>query len=286
MTKKLFILLLSVSCLFFTDCGKKNGESKSKPLFTDSNKNVAEQSKTDTSIYVNYLCENDIGRTPYYILKGKTETPVIIIDGGIHGDEIAGYMACDTLLKYLKVTEGTVVIIPKLNLPACNATRRGLKNDFNRVFPGNKDSDDYEYRLAYYFMNFIDSLKPDVVINHHEARTKFDSEEYRKNPDKAFGQVLITCITPSEELLKNALKNLNGKIIKPEFLYNIQYYPLQPNHSLDNIVSKLKIKSYTVETYRGFRIADRIKMHLLADLAFFEEIGIKYEFPEINFDER
>lgn len=281
MTRKILIFVFILFYYIHLNCGKDSNSSKKNDLFPGENKTVLDEPKADSSVIVKYLSESDVCKTPYYILKGKTELPIIIIDGGIHGDEVAAYMACDTLLKYLKVDTGTVVIIPRLNILACNAVKRGLKNDFNRVFPGDKNSADYEYRLAYEFMKLVDSLKPEVVINHHEARNKFDREEYKVNPDKAFGQVLITCITPNEDLITKALNNLNEKIKKPEYLYNIQYYPLQQNHSLDNIVSKLKIKSYTVETYRGFNLVDRIKMHLLADQAFFEEIGIKYKFTEI-----
>lgn len=274
--RKPFLFLL-VSLLFISSgCKKQNLNSQN---ITSADTITAEKSDVTAS---HYLGSSDEYKTPYYIFQGEIDTPKIIIDGGIHGDEIAGYMACDTLIRYLKVTKGTVIVIPRLNRPACLAVKRGLKNDFNRSFPGAPNSSDYEFRLAYEFMHFIDSIRPVAVINHHEARNKYDAMEYKKNPDKAFGQVLITCLAPSEDMLKDALKTLNGLIANPGYVFNIQYYPIQPNHSLDNIVSKLHVKSYTVETYRGFRLPDRIKMHIQSDESFFKTVGIEYSLQSLN----
>lgn len=275
MAKLNFLLIL---CLFIISpgCNKHTAISqKNSPVDTTASGQKQSEEKF-------YIGEGEEYKTPYYIFRGEVDTPKIIIDGGIHGDEIAGYMACDTLVKYLKVEKGTVYVIPRLNRLACLAVKRGLKNDFNRSFPGDKNSRDFEYRLAYEFMHFIDSIRPAAVINHHEARNRYNEEAYRKNPDNAFGQVLITCLTPPEDLLKRALKTLNSLIENSEYDFNIQYYPIQPNHSLDNIVSKLHVKSYTVETYRGYALPDRINMHLKSDESFLKETGITYTLPSRN----
>ncbi|MCX6159177.1 MAG: succinylglutamate desuccinylase/aspartoacylase family protein [Ignavibacteriae bacterium] len=273
------IIILFLFAVIFLSC-KNKATNIALPNKDSSNKYDSLEASNTKS---NFILGKDIYyQTPYYVFKGKETNPVVIIDGGIHGDEISGYMSCDTLAKYLKVSKGTVYIIPRLNINACKEIKRGLKNDFNRSFPGDKNAVDYEFRLAYDFMNFVDSLKPVCVINNHEARTKYDANEYRKNPDKAFGQVLITCISPSDELLIKSLANLNSRIKENEFLFNIQYYPIQPNHSLDNIEAKLNTKSYTVETYRGYKLEERIKMHIMADLSFLEESGIKFEYPNIK----
>lgn len=270
--------LLIVFAILFFSCSKE-----SKKDVSVENKTVTETKESQKVITPKkYYIGQDDYKTPYYVFEGEKKGATVIIDGGIHGDELSGYMACDTLVKYLQVTEGTVIVIPRLNLKACEANQRGLKHDFNRSFPGDKYSSDYEFKLAYTFMAFVDSVKPVCVINNHEARTRYNYQEYIKNPDKAFGQVLITCIKPYEEFLEKSLVTLNSKISSDEFAFNIQHYPIQPNHSLDNIVSKLNIKSYTVETYRGYKLPDRIKMHIMADLSFLETAGVKYLYPELK----
>src|SRR5438132_10184849 len=135
---------------------------------------------TESGKYYNIIRQDVIGphedyETPYYILVGKKPNPVMILDGGIHGDEIAAYMCCDTIIKYINLLEGTLIVIPKLNIQACNRNTREVNMDFNHAFPGNLSSDVYEFSLAYEFMWLVDSVKPDIIINLHEAHTKYDN---------------------------------------------------------------------------------------------------------------
>jgi hypothetical protein len=73
---------------------------------------------------------------------------------------------------------------------------------------------------------------------------------------------------------------MNQKIPSGEFQYHTHYYSVRSYSSLDNFVIKFGIKSYTVETYRGFSIDDRVKLQLIAALQFMEEIGLDFEFPQ------
>jgi hypothetical protein len=231
-----------------------------------------------TFVKQDYFGLNDEYETPYYVFTGKTSGPVMILDGGIHGDEIASYMACDTIVKYLNLLKGTLIVIPKTNIKACNINERQVNFDFNHAFPGNLQSDLYEYRLAYEIMWLVDSVKPDLIINLHEARTKW-SPKALTDPNKAYGQIVISCLQPFEELLVRSVDNMNKKIPAGDFQFHTHYYSFSDHSSLDNFVSKFNIKSYTVETYRGFAIEDRVKLQLISALQFMEEIGLEFEFP-------
>jgi predicted deacylase len=234
-------------------------------------------------IYQDFLGLNDEYETPYYVFKGKdVYTPVMILDGGIHGDEIASYMACDSIVKYIRVTEGTLIVIPRTNIKACNINQRQVNFDFNHAFPGDITSDLYEYRLAYEFMWLVDSVKPDLIINLHEARTKW-TPSARYDSEKAYGQIIISCIQPFEDLMMRSISRMNSRIYREDFKFNPHYYSIREYSSLDNFVLKFGIKSYTVETWRGFALEDRIKLQLIAALSFMEELGIKYEYPQITF---
>jgi len=231
---------------------------------------------------MDYIGTHEDYETPYFVFKGKKSGPVMILDGGIHGDEIASYMACDSIVKYIEVNKGILIVIPRTNIQACKQNTREINFDFNHAFPGNIKSDQFEYRLAYDFMWLVDSLKPDLIINLHEARTKWSTEALT-NPDKAFGQIVISCIQPFEELLVRSVDNMNKKIPAGDFRYHTHYYSFHEYSSLDNFVSKFDIKSYTVESYRGFNIDDRVKVQLVAALTFIEEIGIEFYYPEVKF---
>jgi predicted deacylase len=226
---------------------------------------------------------NDVYQTPYFVLRGKTESPKMLVHGGMHGDEVAGYMACDTLIKNINLLEGTLIIIPKLNILACNQDRRYINIDLNHAFPGDISSDIYEYRLAYEMMWLVDSIKPDLVINLHEAMNKYDTE-FQNDSMNAYGQIIITCIKPYESMLENALNGMNALIPRFDYNFHVHYYMYSEHSSMDNFITKFGIKSYTIETYRGFPVEDRVKLQVIAVLQFMKALGMKYEYPDVNFN--
>jgi succinylglutamate desuccinylase len=225
-----------------------------------------------------YIGENTEYRTPYYILRSDKEYPKILIDAGIHGDEIAGIYACDTVMKYINVIEGTVGFVPKVNIKAFEQNIRGVDVDLNQVFPGSPAGEIYEERLAYDFMEFVNDFRPDYVINLHEAWTKFNENLYNKQNDKSFGQTIITNNENFPVFLTLAKIGINLHIDNPEHHFRIQYFPYKPNHSMDNIIEKLHIPSYTVETLRILPLEQRINYQILAILSFLEQAGIQFTY--------
>jgi len=223
-----------------------------------------------------YIGEETEYRTPYYILRSDKEYPKILIDAGIHGDEIAGIYACDSVMKYINVLEGTVGFIPKVNIKAYELNVRGVGTDLNQVFPGSPVGELYEERLAYDFMEFVNDFRPDYVINLHEAWTKFNENLYQKQNDKSFGQTIITNNENFPDFLLLSKIGINLHINDEAYHFRIQYFPYKPNHSMDNIIEKLRIPSYTVETLRTLPIEQRIDYQILAILSFLEQAGIKF----------
>jgi hypothetical protein len=222
-----------------------------------------------------YIGEGTEYRTPYYILRSDKEYPKILIDAGIHGDEVAGIYACDSVMKYINVLEGTVGFVPKVNIKAYELNVRGVGTDLNQVFPGSPVGEIFEERLAYDFMEFVKEFKPDYVINLHEAWTKFDENLYGRQKDKSFGQTIITNNENYPDFLLLSKIGINLHIHEEEYHFRIQYFPYKPNHSMDNIIEKLSIPSYTVETLRTLPIEQRIDYQILAILSFLEQAGIK-----------
>ena len=243
---------------------------------------------TNSGQYYNIIKQDVIGlhedyETPYYILVGKKPNPVMILDGGIHGDEIAAFMCCDTIVKYINLLEGTLIIIPRLNIQACNKDTREINIDFNHAFPGNMSSDVYEFRLAYDFMWLVDSVKPDIIINLHEAHTKYE-DGAQFDSEKAYGQIVISCLQPFEKMMLDGVEHMNERIPVNEFKFHPHYYSFREYSSLDNFVSKFHITSYTIETFRGFNIEDRVKLQVIASTQYMQEAGLKFEYPEVKFN--
>lgn len=254
-----------------------------------------------------YIAKNDSFKTPYYIIGDTNKGPKIIIDACIHGDEIAGYFACNSILRNISISFGSLLIVPKLNILAFNKQARELKNDLNRQFYGNskRDSTSYEYKLADEFFKLIIDFKPLLILNLHEDKDYIDSNVNLDFKDTAldvnFGNCIIAC--PIAQNRQNQIDELlliqdsiNSKISNHDSLY--KFYNIvnankpEKGYSLD-LFEKEGFKSYTIETYRnqdingvyhvfkvGFTLEDRVNLHILAILTFFEKFGIEFNYKD------
>lgn len=92
-----------------------------------------------------------IARLPTYtsidlqvnVYRGKKDGPVLLLTGGLHGDEINGIEIVRNLISSKKIHPkvGTVVAIPIVNVYGFILNERGLPDgkDINRSFPGVKE---------------------------------------------------------------------------------------------------------------------------------------------------
>src|SRR5690606_6530295 len=77
--------------------------------------------------------------TPAYIIRSGNPGPTVVIVGGVHGSETAGWRAAEEI-KDWTIDRGTLVVIPRATRPAVRRPRRtgpaGI--DLNRRFPVNR----------------------------------------------------------------------------------------------------------------------------------------------------
>ncbi|MDG1279634.1 MAG: succinylglutamate desuccinylase/aspartoacylase family protein [Algoriphagus sp.] len=81
---------------------------------------------------------------PIFIRSAKEEGPVVLISGGVHGDEINGIVTAKRLLEEvdegLTLLKGTLIFIPLVNIYGFLSNSRTFPDgrDLNRSFPGSK----------------------------------------------------------------------------------------------------------------------------------------------------
>jgi hypothetical protein len=226
----------------------------------------------DTIFYLG----RDTFKTPVYAFYGKEKGPVMVLDGGIHGDDLAGQYACDSIVENITITKGTRYIIPRVNREACFDTIRFVNRDLNRTFPGDTCWVDYEYTLSYLFMQLIDSLQPNLVINLHEARAHKRTMTPKNKDDKAFGNTLIFVGESKSKLLTDVLYDVNRYLNDPDEMFMLHDFPFMAAGSLDNMYYRLGITSFTVETWRGYDMPFRQCIQTTVALSFIKRLGIGF----------
>ncbi|MGM0946194.1 MAG: succinylglutamate desuccinylase/aspartoacylase family protein [Bacteroidota bacterium] len=81
---------------------------------------------------------------PIFIRAAKEEGPVVLVSGGVHGDEINGIVTARRILEEidagLELLKGTLIIIPLVNIYGFLSNSRTFPDgrDLNRSFPGSK----------------------------------------------------------------------------------------------------------------------------------------------------
>ena len=69
------------------------------------------------------------------IKKGSADDgPVILVIGGIQGDEPGGFNAASLLTTHYQVQRGQLWVVPNLNFPSIIKRSRGIHGDMNRKF--------------------------------------------------------------------------------------------------------------------------------------------------------
>ena len=125
---------------------------------------------------------------PIIVSRGVKPGPVILLNAGIHGDEVNGVeIVRQIVAKNYHVPEaGTVVCIPVLNVFGFLHKTREFPDgrDLNRMFPGSKEGS-LASRFAYYLMKEI-LPKVEYCIDYHTgASSRFNYTHLRIEGKKA-----------------------------------------------------------------------------------------------------
>jgi uncharacterized protein len=139
---------------------------------------------------------------PVKVIRGKIDGPVLLLTGGLHGDEINGIEIIRRLMKQDLLTpeKGSVIAVPLVNVYGFIQNARGVPDgkDINRSFPGSK-SGSLAKLVAYTLMNQI-IPQIDVGLDFHtggasranypQIRCTFD-DPYNIKIAKAFAPPIV-----------------------------------------------------------------------------------------------
>ena len=127
-----------------------------------------------------------------HFISGKEKGPTLLIFGGIHGDEAAGYLTAERYVR-IKIKKGNLIVVPCLNASAISkGKRQGLGGDMNRLFDlsGTMSQRNPDAKVVDLAKSLIQ--RADYVINLHQAYDFYAPRwiSRQRNPSK-WGQSII-----------------------------------------------------------------------------------------------
>ncbi|NCC23868.1 MAG: hypothetical protein EOM25_01520 [Deltaproteobacteria bacterium] len=123
-----------------------------------------------------------------HFLEGIAPGPTVMVQGGIQGDEVAGFISAQILTR-ARLENGKLIVVPRANIPSIMARSRQINVDLNRRFDQDYNQF-YEDRLARCIRLLIS--RADAFIHLHEG-SGFYSQVYQNalRGPKRFGQSVI-----------------------------------------------------------------------------------------------
>lgn len=223
-------------------------------------------------------------QTPAYIFDSGTSGASVMIMGGTHGNEPAGYEAALRLFHRFHNNppkSGKVIIVPLANHVAVDNYDRRVpvpdgvdkeRGNLNRCYPG--DSSGYPMeRLAAQIQQLAIDNNVEVFIDLHEAlrsHLKEDSESEKK----ALGQTIIYYPNePSTWLLMNMLDQINPTIKDPSQRFSGLERPIKSSAAWWAGMY-LECAAFTFETARKYDLSLRIQQHLQLTEIVLKEKGV------------
>lgn len=164
-------------------------------------------------IPVDRLATGTLIEIPVYVFNGKKAGPTILLQGGLHGDEVNSIEMIRRMLidKSYKIHRGCVIVVPLLNVFGfLNLSRDMHGKDVNRSFPGSKKGS-LASRMAYYLMKEL-VKNVDFGIDYHtggEQRCNFAQIRYtpEDNRAKELAEIFNAPFTFTSKLIPKSFRN-------------------------------------------------------------------------------
>lgn len=216
--------------------------------------------------------------------------PVLLIVGGIQGDEPGGFNAASLLVTHYAITHGRVWVVPNLNFISIIERTRGLYGDLNRKFLS-LDERDPEFDTIRRIKGIIRNEDIGVVLNLHDG-SGFYRPTYRDrmhNP-RRWGQSVII---DQEEIGPVQYGNLAGiagivvervncRLIEPGHCYHVKNTRTSlGNAEMEKTLTYFAIRqgkpAFGLEVSKSFPTCQRAYYHLQLIESFMEIMGIGFQ---------
>ena len=163
---------------------------------------------------------------PLYVFRGKEDGPVVLLIGGLHGDELNGIEIIRRLIfnKHIKTIKGSIIAIPILNMYGFLNLNRLTPDgkDLNRSFPGSANGS-LASRIAYQVTRDILPVIDIGIDFHTGGASRSNVPQVRCDFNFPINLELATKFEPpliiNSELVDKSLRKTAQKMGKPILVY-------------------------------------------------------------------
>lgn len=216
--------------------------------------------------------------------------PVILVVGGIQGDEPGGFSAASLLVTNYKITKGQVWVVPSLNLPSMVSRNRGVYGDMNRKF-ANISQNDPDLAVVSRIKELILHPRVSLILNLHDGSGFYSPKDEgpRRNP-RRWGQSLIIDqanlsgpgSTNLEQMGNNALAHANANLVSPDHRLNLHNTRTSDgDKEMEKTLSYFAVRNgkpaFGLEASKDFTTEYRAYYHLLMIESLLSQSGVEFK---------
>ncbi len=244
----------------------------------------------------------------FSLFRMGTKEPVMLIIGGIQGDEPGGFSAATLVATRYTVDNGSLWIVPNLNFPSIIKRARGIHGDMNRKFAV-LSSTDPQYSTVNRIQELIRTPEVDIILNLHDGsgfyRPKYQDRLHgpaRWGQSIIIDQALMPNFDPSNKPYPNVniddrlqfLENIANDVVnevnknllhKDHYLMVRNTYTAKGDREMEKSLSWFAVRhqkpAFGLEASKEFSVIKRTYYHLLMIESFAKLAGItlKRDFP-------
>ncbi len=134
--------------------------------------------------------------TPLHVANSGVAGPVLLVLGGVHGNEPGGWGAAEGVAAW-EPARGRLLTIPHANVEAISLFERTTEQlgDLNRLYPGKTDSDLPMERMAAEIVAVATEFQAEIVLDLHESWAFY--AERPQNGTAFLGQTVTWGVGPA-----------------------------------------------------------------------------------------
>ena len=234
--------------------------------------------------------QTEVPRFTLHPLEADPEGDVVLIIGGIQGDEPGGFNAASLLATEYHITRGNVWVIPNLNFPSILRRSRGINGDMNRKFLS-LDARDPDFEVIQRIKQLILDKRVKLILNLHDG-SGFYAPRYidrQRNPARWGQSVIIDQEQLGEaefgdlsRVAQRVVADVNTRIADTAHRYHVKNTRTgEGNHEMAKTLTWFASRhgkaAFGIEASKQFLTHERVYYHLNVVEAFLDLAGVEYE---------